>query len=204
MNFRPDARGATSVTGGILIVGLTIILAAAVGVATVTFVDKVQNPPPSVLIEPDQQRGVVVETNGFNDTAPGAQANLSVTFTHISGAAVDPDRLSVTVNEYPAYDVYDPEDPGYATLARAPARSTFGAGTRLRVVVYGDRVYPDGSESPNSGDPSHFHDSGTLKRSLDDPNAQRANELRPGDTVRLVWTSPSGLNSYVITEYTVQ
>jgi FlaG/FlaF family flagellin (archaellin) len=204
MNFRPDARGAASVTGTILIVGLTIILAAAVGVATVTFVDKVQNPPPSVLIEPDQQRGVVVETNGFNDTAPGAQANLSVTFTHISGAAVDPDRLSVTVNEYPAYDVYDPENPGYATLARTPARSTFGAGTHLRVVVYGDRVYTDGSESP-SGLPSFFHNTGTLEDSLDDPTAgHRANELRPGDTVRLVWTSPSGLNSYVITEYTVQ
>ena len=202
MNFRPDARGAASVTGTILIVGLTIILAAAVGVATLTFVDKVQNPPPSVLIEPDQQRGVVVETNGFNGTAQGAQANLSVTFTHISGAAVDPDRLSVTVNEYPAYDVYDPENPGYATLARTPARSTFGAGTRLRVVVYG-QVYTDGSESP-SNLPSFFHNSGTLKRSLDDPNSQRANELRPGDTIRLIWTSPSGLNSYVIKEYTVQ
>ena len=202
MNFRSDPRGVTSVIGTVLLVGITVILVTVIGAATLTLADRVQNPPPSVAVETDQQRGVVVETNGFNGTAPSAQANLSVTLTHISGAAVDPDRLSVTVNGYPAYDVYDAKDPGYATIARAPARSTFGAGTRLRVVVYG-QVYTDGSESP-SNLPSFFHNSGTLKRSLDDPNAHRANELRPGDTTRLIWTSPSGLNSYIIKEYTVQ
>lgn len=135
MNFRSDPRGVTSVIGTVLLVGITVILVTVIGAATLTLADRVQNPPPSVAVETDQQRGVVVETNGFNGTAPSAQANLSVTLTHISGAAVDPDRLSVTVNGYPAYDVYDAKDPGYATIARAPARSTFGAGTRLRVVV---------------------------------------------------------------------
>jgi hypothetical protein len=186
-------------------VGVTVLLAAAVGGATLVVADQVQNPPPAVTIETDQRVGTVVETNEFNGTAPSAQANRSVTFVHTAGASVDPDRLSVTVNGYPAYDVFDPADPGYATVARAPARSTFSASTRLRVVVYGDRVYADGSESPNSGDPSFFHNSGTLEDSLDDPTAgQRANELRPGDTVRLVWTSPSGLNSYVLVEHTVR
>lgn len=194
----------TSAIGTVLLVGITVILVTVVGAATLSLADRVQNPPPSVAVETDQQRGVVVETNEFNNTDPSAQANLSVTLTHISGAAVDPDRLSVTVNGYPAYDVFDSANLTFATLARAPARSTFSAGTRLRVVVYGDRVYTDGSEAPNSGDPSFFHNSGTLKRSLDDPNSQRANELRPGDNIRLIWTSPSGLNSYVIKEYTVQ
>ena len=202
MRLDADSRGVTSVLGTVLMVGVTVLLAAAVGGATLVVADKVQNPPPAVTIETDQRVGVVVETNGFNGTAPSAQANRSVTFAHIGGASVDPDRLSVTVNGYPAYDVFDPANPGYATVARAPARSRFGAGTRLRVVVYG-RVYTDGSESP-SGLPSFFHNSGTLKRSLDDPNAHRANELRPGDTVRLVWTSPSGLNSYVLVEHTVR
>jgi len=202
MRLAANTRGMTSVLGTVLMVGVTVLLAAAVGGATLVVVDQVQHPPPAVAVETNQRVGVVVETNGFNGTAPSAQANRSVAFVHTAGASVDPDRLSVTVNGYPAYDVFDPANPGYATVARAPARSTFGAGTRLRVVVYG-RVYTDGSESP-SGLPSFFHNSGTLQRSLDDPNAHRANELRPGHTVRLVWTSPSGLNSYVLVEHTVR
>jgi FlaG/FlaF family flagellin (archaellin) len=208
-------------------VGVTVILSAVVGGATLVVVDQAQNPPPAeifetdqrvgnpppaetvetdqppaVTVETDQRVGVVVETNEFNGTDSGGQANRSVTFVHTAGESVDPDRLSVTVNGHPGYDVFDPAFPGYATVARSPIRSTFDAGTRLRVVVYG-QVYTDGSESP-SGLPSFFHNSGTLQRSLDDPNAQRANELRPGDTVRLVWTSPSGLNSYVLVEHTVR
>jgi FlaG/FlaF family flagellin (archaellin) len=191
------------VLGTVLIVGVTVILAAVVGAATLVVVDQVQNPPPAVTVETDQRVGVVVETNDFNETAPSAQANRSVTFVHTAGESVDPDRLSVTVNGYPAYDVFDPADPGYATLALAPARSTFDADTRLRVVVYGDRVYTDGSESP-SGLPTFLHDPVTLEDSLDDPTAHRANERRPGDTVRLVWTSPSRLNSHVLVEHTVR
>ena len=202
MRLDANTRGMTSVLGTVLMVGVTVVVAAAVGGATLVVVDRVQHPPPAVAVETNQRVGVVVETNGFNGTAPSAQANRSVTFVHTAGASVDPDRLSVTVNGYPAYDVFDAANPGYATVARAPARSTFSVGTRLRVVVYG-RVFTDGSESP-SGLPSFFHNSGTLQRSLDDPNSHRANELRPGDTVRLVWTSPSGLNSYVLVEHTVR
>lgn len=198
MNFRSDLRGVSSVIGTILLVSITVILVTVVGAATLTLADRVQNPPPSVAVETDQQRGVVVETNDFNGTAPSAQANLSVTLTHISGAAVDPDRLSVTVNGYPAYDVYDAKDPGYATVARAPAHSTFGAGTRLRVAVYG---FVDNSKDP----PTLFNNPSTLKKDVTDQRQpERANELRPGDTIRLIWISPSGLNSYIIKEYIVK
>ena len=198
MRLDADSRGVTSVLGTVLMVGVTVLLAAAVGGATLVVADKVQNPPPAVTIETDQRVGTVVETNDFNGTDPSAQANRSVTFAHIGGASVDPDRLSVTVNGYPAYDVFDPANPGYATVARAPARSTFSAGTRLRVVVYG---YVNNTKSP----PTLFNNPSTLKTDVTDQRqSQRANELRPGDTVRLVWTSPSGLNSYVLVEHTVQ
>lgn len=198
MRLDADSRGITSVLGTVLMVGVTVLLAAAVGGATLVVADQVQNPLPAVTIETDQRVGTVVETNEFNGTAPSAQANRSVTFAHIGGASVDPDRLSVTVNGYPAYDVFDPANPGYATVARAPARSTFSAGIRLRVVVYG---YVNNTKSP----PTLFNNPSTLKTDVTDQRqSQRANELRPGDTVRLVWTSPSGLNSYVLVEHTVQ
>lgn len=197
MNFRLDTRGVTSVIGTILIVGITIILVAVVGAATLSIVDEVQNPPPTVTVETDQQRGVVVE-NKFNGTKQGAQENVSAIFTHTSGAAVDPDRLSVTVNGYPAYDVYDANDPGYATLARPPVQSTFSAGSRLRIVVYG---FVDNTKDPGT----LFNNPSTLKKDVTDQRQpERANELRPGDTVRLIWTSPSGLNSHTLTEYTIQ
>lgn len=198
MRLDADSRGVTSVLGTVLMVGVTVLLAAAVGGATLVVADKVQNPPPAVTIETDQRVGTVVETNKFNGTAPSAQANRSVTFAHIGGASVDPDRLSVTVNGYPAYDVFDAASPEYATVARAPARSTFDAGTRLRVVVYG---YVNNTKSP----PTLFNNPSTLKTDVTDQRqSERANELRPGDTVRLVWTSPSGLNSYVLVEHTVR
>jgi len=198
MRLDANTRGMTSVLGTVLMVGVTVLLAAAVGGATLVVADQVQNPLPAVTIETDQRVGTVVETNEFNGTAPSAQANRSVTFVHTAGASVDPDRLSVTVNGYPAYDVFDPANPGYATVARAPARSTFSAGIRLRVVVYG---YVNNTKSP----PTLFNNPSTLKTDVTDQRqSQRANELRPGDTVRLVWTSPSGLNSYVLVEHTVR
>lgn len=204
VEFIPDSRGITSAVAIVLLVGVTVVVAGVTGYYALLFADQLQNPAPALSIESSQQTGTVVEGNKFNNTTSDAQANWSVTFVHASGASVEPERLSVTVNGYPAYDVFNPADGNYtyATIARPPVHSTFGVGESARVVVYG-RVFLTATHSP-SGNPSFFHNNGTLKRSLDASNDHRANELRPGDTVRLTWTSPTGLNTYVLAETVVR
>ncbi|GEM_PF-5988377 len=198
--FRLNGRGGSSAVAIIFLVGIVVVGGGVTGYYAIQFADQLQNPPPALSVTITQQTGTVVTTHAFNGTAPTDQANVSVTMQHTAGPVVDAERLEITVNGYPAYDVYDAPDPyAYATLAAQPIADEWTAGERARVVVYGNDVYHTGENSPN-GLPSFFHNTGTLRKPLDSPSDHRANELQSGDIIRLVWTSPTGLNKHVLTE----
>ena len=193
-----NTRATSSVIGIVLMVGIVIFLAVTLGYYSYVFIDKIENPPPQAVLNADQKEGIILD-NKFNDTGPDSQRNVSVIISHLNGDSIDSDHLSISVNGYPAYDVYQPDNPTWQTLARQPAQSNLNAGDSIRVVVYGEVL----EEEINGEVPSFFHNPSTLKESLDSNSNQRANELNSGDTVQAIWTSPSGLTSYILFEYTV-
>jgi len=193
------SRGVAPVIGTILVVAVVVVIATITGYYTLVTLDRLENPPPQAVINSVQDKGSVVSPSDFNDSEPNNQNNISVTFTHASGSMIAKDRLSVDVNGYDAYDVYS--NKSWETLGRNPIQSNLSAGNSFRVVVYGS-VDTDGSETET---PSHFHNTGTLDEDVRTSNQnEMANELRTGDVVRIRWTSPSGLNSYILEEVTIK
>jgi len=193
------SRGVAPVIGTILVVAVVVVIATITGYYALVTLDRLENPPPQAVINSVQDKGSVVSPSNFNNSEPNNQNNISVKFTHASGSKIAKDRLSVDVNGYDAYDVYSNQS--WETLGRNPIQSNLSAGNSFRVVVYGS-VDTDGSET---GTPSYFHDSGTLNEDVRISNQnEMANELRTGDVVRIRWTSPSGLNSYILEEFTIK
>lgn len=193
------SRGVTPVIGTLLVVAVVVIVATITGYYALVTLDRLENPPPQAVINSVQDKGTVVSPSNFNESEPDSQDNFSVTFTHVSGSQISKDRLSVDVDGYDAYDVYSNQS--WETLGRNPIQSNLSAGNSFRVVVYGS-VDTDGSET---GTPSHFHNTGTLNEDVRISNQEEmANELKTGDVVRIRWTSPSELNSYILEEYTVK
>jgi hypothetical protein len=153
-----------------------------------------------------QQRGKVFEQEGFNDVEPETQNVRSAKIRYTGTQRIAHTDLAVRVTDadlgdsYPGYDVYDPDDPGYAVYASDPFAADVAPGNTRRVVVFGS-VYTSAEDSP-SGDPSFFHNKSTLKNPLDGNQAHRADKLQPGDIIKLVWR-PETSNT-VIAKETIQ
>ena len=164
-------------------------------------------PPDANEFEFTQERGTVVETNTFNNVEPANQNVRSVTIRYTGTQQITHADLGVTVTDsdldvsYPGYDVYDPTDPGYATYASDPFATDVSPSDTRRIVVFGE-VYTS-AEGSSSGDPSFFHNTGTLSRPLDANNEHRADTLQPGDIIEIVWR-PGTANATVVDSYTVQ
>lgn len=164
-------------------------------------------PPDADEFEFTQERGTVVETNGFNDVEPADQNVRSVTIHYTGTQQIAHADLGVTVTDsdldvsYPGYDVYDPTNPGYAVYASDPFDTDVSPNDTRRIVVFGE-VYTS-AEGSSSGDPSFFHNTGTLSRSLDANNEHRADTLQPGDIIEIVWR-PGTADATIVDSYTVQ
>jgi len=137
-----------------------------------------------------QQRGEVV-ANKFNGVEPENQNVRSVEISYTGTQRIASTDLAVRVTDadlnesYPGYDVYNPDDKGWATLASDPFAADVAPDDTRRVVVFGS-VYTS-AEGSSSGDPSFFHNKSTLKNPLDGNQDHRADKLQPGDIIELVW-----------------
>ena len=164
-------------------------------------------PPDADEFNFTQERGTVVETNGFNGVEPATQDVRSVTIRYTGTQPVAHADVGVTVTDsdldvsYPGYDVYNPTDTGYATYASDPFATDVSPNDTRRVVVFG-KVYTS-AEGSLSEDPSHFHDTGTLSRPLDANNQHRADTLQPGDIIKIVWR-PGTVDATVLASYSVE
>jgi len=163
-------------------------------------------PPDADEFEFTQERGTVV-SNTFNDVEPANQNVRSVTIRYTGTQQIAHADLGVTVTDsdldvsYPGYNVYNPTDPGWATYASDPFATDVSQNDTRRVVVFGE-VYTS-AEGSSSGDPSFFHNTGTLSRPLDANNQHRADTLQPGDTIKIVWR-PETTDATVLASYTVE
>ncbi|QLC33081.1 type IV pilin N-terminal domain-containing protein [Halarchaeum sp. CBA1220] len=171
-------RGVSPVIGVILMVAITVILAAVIGTFVLGLGSQVGNNAPQASFEWNQQSENILE----NSTDDGT-TNKTVTVTHQSGAPIDVENVNVTVNGNPAYTV-DSSDSLTAVFS-----GEITAGTSGTVDLYGtgastgdDVTYPSRSYETSGGTPM--------------------NTLSEGDTVRLVWSSDGGSSS-ILTSYTV-
>jgi len=176
-----DDRAVSPVIGVILMVAITVILAAVIGTFVLGLGDQVQNTTPQASFGFDQTSS---EENG---TLSGT--HKAVTVAHETGDTLDESNVDISVNGNPALGV----DSGEKTTDLFSGGGEVSAGTSAKVELYytGDTL----STGTNLTDST-----GTDWGALGSNHAA----LTTGDTVRVVYNSPDSDSSSTLAKRDVQ
>jgi len=173
-----DERAVSPVIGVILMVAITVILAAVIGTFVLGLGDQVQSTTPQASFGFDTSQQ---EISGDSYTA--------VTVTHQSGDSIAETDLSVLVNGNQAWEVNG------STETNNPwddSGEKVSAGSSFKVVMYDTGSSITEGETVTSGGDGNFTD----------PNNAAA--LSSGDTIRVVYNSPDSDSSSTLGKFTLQ
>jgi len=205
--FKNDQSGVSPVIGVILMVAVTVIIAAVIGSTALGLGDSVSETPPQAQFEVEQDVRDI-DTNG----GTLSDAHL-LRLTHTSGENIDPDEIKVTVNGYPAYGVVFKES-GSSDLIKNPEYYGSGqyeaivrpfdnydlisAGDEFTLLFYGDDVnqWINNNEPLSEGKLSvPFNSNHFLYQTVDGGEYRSQDDYRNdlrfegGDTLRIIWES---------------
>jgi flagellin-like protein len=225
-------RAVSPVIGVILMVAITVILAAVIGAFVLEIGDQ-QETAPSTSFESDQ-------SVDYYESASWAKANLTtVEFNHIGGQNVQISQAEIKVNGNTTAlgsDSSSPQDwepaPNFLETIGTNEVSEFSSGETWRIHSFSTeeplfwKVGPGLSDANietayndadctlkmhfyESSDPNHayFHDGGgsNLGGSCAiGADHKRFAPLQQGDTLNVVWTAESGGKTQNLFKYTVQ
>jgi len=200
MNFKnifDDDRAVSPVIGVILMVAITVILAAVIGSFVLGMGDQLQE------TNPQANFGFGTTTVDVADSGGDEHAVTAVTITHETGDSISASNLDVLVNGEQAYtEVADSDDdvgPTFTEEVNAGSSITILAATNSDEVTTGSGnshfVYAN-SELNIDGDDDGF---------ADPPAADDVEDVGLGsdDTVRVVWSSDSGGSSSTLGKFTI-
>jgi len=181
-----DDRAVSPVIGVILMVAITVILAAVIGTFVLGLGDQVQSTTPQASFGFDQS--TVTVDDGTNPTFDVT----AVTVTHDTGDSISESDISVSVNGNAAWDLTNTST-GDATRAANPwddSGEKVSAGSSFRVLLY------DSGTSIEAGNQITGNGSGGF--------SPDATALAPGDTIRVVYDSPDSDSSSTLAKKEVQ
>jgi flagellin-like protein len=176
-----DDDAVSPVIGVILMVAITVILAAVIG-AFVLDIGSDQQKVPQASWDSSQDTHAVDDADG--DSIDSADQFPQVTITHEGGDAISESNLDVTVNGEEALDAttdYNPNTSGWDGFSNHEvvfsSSGDVDAGTNARIIA-GDTA-------------------------ADDEQVEEAELLGSGDTIRIIWSSDDGGDSQVLQDYEV-
>ncbi|MWG32942.1 type IV pilin [Halomarina oriensis] len=178
--FDADDRAVSPVIGVILMVAITVILAAVIASLTLGLGDSAQTAPTAKF---DFEQETVSYDDGSN-----SYDLKTVSISHQSGASIDEGRLKLVVNGDTAYDI-DSSGNVAGLLTNSGQDATAGSSYEIQLsssssISGAVSVTTDGSGDPNGVD--------------------KGTPLSSDDTIKLVWTSEDGGTSSTLATYTVQ
>jgi len=191
MNFKnlfDDERAVSPVIGVILMVAITVILAAVIGTFVLGLGDQLQETSPQASFGFDTTTVDVPDTGDADPTAVTA-----VEVSHQTGDVLQASNLNIVVNGAQAYgESSDQTASTFTGEVTAGTTTTIVAATDDSAVTTGqDYRYNDTDEQLNidsAGDGSY---------------ATTDVGLESGDTVRVVWSSDSGGSSSTLGKFTL-
>ena len=185
-----DETGVSPVIGVILMVSVTVIIAAVIGSTALGLGESVSESPPQAQFEVTEHDDLEWESDADPDAPAGP---LTLELAHVGGEDIDPDDISVTVNGEEAYAVGpDGVDSQYSPR-RVPTRpfQTQGpdSADELEKISAGDQTYlfvhtgllvsddPEGEYgiepiNVNNDDWDTIEDDGTFNSLHEDPLAK--------------------------------
>jgi len=178
-----EDRAVSPVIGVILMVAITVILAAVIGTFVLGLGDQVQSTTPQASFGFSQE----------NVTYGAGVEAETLTITHETGDTISESNLRVTVAGDTAFDV---DESTNTTSTLWDGSGDVSAGSSVRVVGYSDAATIDGVNIDNTGDPN-WEEGGTL-------SGTSWNTIAPGDTVRVVYDDPDSDSSSTLGKREVQ
>jgi len=177
-----DDRAVSPVIGVILMVAITVILAAVIGTFVLGLGDQVQSTTPQASFGFDQS----TEANG-SDTS----THKVVTVTHETGDTIDESNVDISVNGNPALGVNSTEH----TTDLFSGNGEVSAGTSAKVELYytGDDLAGDIGQDLDDATQPAWGDLGSNHAALE-----------TGDTIRVVYNNPDSDSSSTLAKRDVQ
>ena len=181
-----DDDAVSPVIGVILMVAITVILAAVIG-AFVLDIGGSQEAAPQANWDFSQQN-----TTFQNVTTGTAEHDLrTVTIEHGGGGTIDASQIQVQVDGTTAYDI---DESSNAVSGLWNSGGTLSAGDSVRVTFASSAsTHPseDGEDYSESAQEIYF-------------SSATEDALGPGDTVQIKWTASDGGNTQIIADHEVQ
>jgi flagellin-like protein len=182
------------VIGVILMVAITVILAAVIGTFVLGLGDQVQSSAPNANFQFEYDTIQYDEADATSGTAPLTQ----VTVTHNGGQDVEAENIEIVVEGNTGYSL-DNSNPGTNdvadTVSTPFASGTLSTGSSDTVAFY-DTNGPGNGQDYTTGSTVPSNDGSGLTQA-------DAGELSPNDEVLIIWTSPNGDSSNTIGQSTV-
>jgi len=184
-----DDRAVSPVIGVILMVAITVILAAVIGTFVLGLGDQVQSTTPQASFGFDQE----------NVTYGAGVEAETLTITHETGDTISESDLRVTVAGNTAFDVANSGTVN-ETSALWDGSGDVSAGSSVRVVGYSNADSVGGADLTGGTSAPAWEEGGTISDTADDS----WNAIAPGDTVRVVYNNPDSDSSSTLSKRTVQ
>jgi len=181
-----DDRAVSPVIGVILMVAITVILAAVIGTFVLGLGDQVQSTTPQASFGFDQSNETFAADVGDVDAE-------TLTITHETGDTISESNLRVTVAGDTAFDFNDSEE----TEGVWDGSDDVSAGSSVRVVGYTSAETVNGETLNDDTSDPHWESDGSISGSS-------WNAIAPGDTVRVVYSSPDSDSSSTLGKRTIQ
>jgi len=193
-NLLNDDKAVSPVIGVILMVAITVILAAVIGTFVLGLGDQVQNTTPQASFGFDQSQTT------YEGPSSGESTIKTVTITHESGNTLSESNIRVSVAGGPAYDLQEASDPSTNNPSSSTIWSSDGdisAGSSVRVAFYDN----DPSATPNFESESALDL--TAEGEANPWNTEDATALSSGDTVRIIYDNPDSDSTSTLGSYEV-
>jgi len=188
-----DDRAVSPVIGVILMVAITVILAAVIGTFVLGLGDQLQTTTPQASFGFDQSTKTFDSASGIDGGNVEAE---TVTITHESGSSISESNLEVSVAGNTAFDVN--QDTG-ATDGVWDGTDDVSAGSSVRVVGYTDAADPATGDLVDDTSDPHWESGGTIS---DGTNSWT--EIGSGDTIRVIYDNPDSDSSSTLAKFEVQ
>jgi len=179
--FRKDESAVSPVIGVILMVAITVILAAVIATFVLGLGDQISETAPQATFSMSEETETITIGGNSNETTV-------VTASHTGGATIEASNIKVTVNGVQAWDINSSDQ------AALPERSEeLSAGSEMRIVFTDDNndVSVGDLIAVNSG--NLYHGAGS----------HDVNSLKDGDTVRIIWENPEGDQTSILKSFEV-
>ncbi len=197
-----DDRAVSPVIGVILMVAITVILAAVIGTFVLGLGDQVQQTQPRASFGFDTGT-TDIEVYNISDSTTDTQTVDSVTITHESGDTVDSDNLRISVDGAPAYTAEQIDDnDGFEVTGTFSGDVSAGSSTTIVAAAQNSNISVGGPSRFTADADDVLDIDANDDETIDSTDSEDVG-LSTGETVRVIYDSPDSDNSATLGKYEI-